>query len=47
MKKNISRPASRQQGVVTLLVALTLPVLVGAAALAVDLAYLHVVRNEL
>lgn len=47
MTKNLSKPASRQQGVVTLLVALTLPVLVGAAALAVDLAYLHVVRNEL
>ena len=36
-----------QKGAVALLVALTLPVLVGAAALAVDLAYLHVVRNEL
>jgi hypothetical protein len=42
-------PASAmgQKGSVTLLVALTLPVLLGAAALAVDLAYLHVVRNEL
>ncbi|MCO4088108.1 MAG: hypothetical protein HEQ17_03805 [Limnohabitans sp.] len=36
-----------QKGAVTLLVALTLPVLVGAAALAVDMAHLHVVRNEL
>ena len=41
------KAAQRQQGAVTLLVALTLPVLVGAAALAVDLAYLQVVRNEL
>ena len=37
----------QQKGAVTLLVALTLPILVGAAALAVDMAYLHVVRNEL
>ena len=36
-----------QKGSVSVLVALTLPVLVGAGALAVDLAYLHVVRNEL
>jgi Flp pilus assembly protein TadG len=42
--KNFSRS---QKGAVSVLVALTLPVLVGAGALAVDLAYLHVVRNEL
>ncbi|OYU10896.1 MAG: pilus assembly protein TadE [Comamonadaceae bacterium PBBC1] len=36
-----------QRGAVTLLVALTLPLLVGLAALAIDLAHLHVVRNEL
>ena len=47
MKKTMSKRSCKQKGVVTLLVALTLPVLVGAAALAVDLAYLHVVRNEL
>lgn len=46
--KKINFPfAPKQKGAVTVLVALTLPVLVGAAALAVDLAYLHVVRNEL
>ena len=47
MKKKIAVPLAKQKGAVTVLVALTLPVLVGAAALAVDLAYLHVVRNEL
>lgn len=47
MKTYFSKRVSRQQGVVTLLVALTLPVLLGAGALALDLAYLHVVRNEL
>ncbi len=47
MKKKLTKKASGQKGVVTLLVALTLPVLVGVAAFAVDLAYLHVVRNEL
>ncbi|WP_158271640.1 TadG family pilus assembly protein [Limnohabitans sp. 2KL-1] len=48
MKKQMPiRCAAQQKGAVTLLVALTLPVLMGAAALAVDLAYLHVVRNEL
>ena len=36
-----------EKGVVTLLVAMVLPVLVGVAAFAVDMAYLHVVRNEL
>jgi Flp pilus assembly protein TadG len=46
--KKINFPfVQKQTGVVTVLVALTLPVLVGAAALAVDLAYLHVVRSEL
>jgi Flp pilus assembly protein TadG len=45
--KKIKRFFERQQGSVSVLVALTLPVLVGAGALAVDLAYLHVVRNEL
>ncbi|MEK7344568.1 MAG: TadG family pilus assembly protein [Pseudomonadota bacterium] len=56
MKKNIpiasrsstlSPRMAAQKGSVTVLVALALPVLVGVAALAVDLAYLHVVRNEL
>jgi len=47
MKQVIFPFAQKQKGAVTVLVALTLPVLVGAAALAVDLAYLHVVRNEL
>ena len=42
-----NRVSRFQKGAVSVLVALTLPVLVGAAALAVDLAYLHVVRNEL
>lgn len=46
MKKNNAYPKS-QKGAVAVLVALTLPVLLGAGALAVDLAYLHVVRNEL
>jgi len=39
--------ATPQKGAVTVLVALLLPVLLGVGALAVDLAYLHVVRNEL
>lgn len=43
----IGRLSKSQKGAVSVLVALTLPVLVGAGALAVDLAYLHVVRNEL
>lgn len=43
----IRRFAPSQKGMVTVLVALTLPVLIGVGALAVDLAYLHVVRNEL
>jgi len=47
MKQGIFSFPHKQKGAVTVLVALTLPVLVGAAALAVDLAYLHVVRNEL
>jgi uncharacterized cupin superfamily protein len=45
--KKIRRFSNSQKGAVSVLVALTLPVLVGAGALAVDLAYLHVVRNEL
>lgn len=46
--KKINFPfVQKQKGAVTVLVALTLPVLVGVAALAVDLAYLHVVRSEL
>ena len=45
--KKIKRFSKSQKGAVSVLVALTLPVLVGAGALAVDLAYLHVVRNEL
>ena len=43
----IRQHAPKQKGAVTLLVALTLPILIGAAALAVDMAHLHVVRNEL
>lgn len=43
----IRRFSKSQKGAVSVLVALALPVLVGAGALAVDLAYLHVVRNEL
>ncbi len=45
--KKIKRFREAQKGAVSVLVALTLPVLIGAGALAVDLAYLHVVRNEL
>lgn len=45
--KNDRKTWRCQKGSVSLLVALTLPVLLGAGALAVDLAYLHVVRNEL
>lgn len=45
--KKIGRFSNSQKGAVSVLVALTLPVLLGAGALAVDLAYLHVVRNEL
>jgi Flp pilus assembly protein TadG len=47
MKQVIFSFPHKQKGAVSVLVALTLPVLVGAAALAVDLAYLHIVRNEL
>jgi Flp pilus assembly protein TadG len=43
----IKRSSTPQKGAVTVLVALTLPVLLGVGALAVDLAYLYVVRNEL
>lgn len=45
--KKIRRFSKTQKGAVSVLVALTLPVLIGAGALAVDLAYLHVVRSEL
>lgn len=45
--KKITRLSTSEKGAVSVLVALTLPVLLGAGALAVDLAYLHVVRNEL
>lgn len=45
--KKLKRFSNAQKGAISVLVALTLPVLVGAGALAVDLAYLHVVRNEL
>lgn len=47
MNKKISLRKHTQKGAVAVLVALALPVLIGAAALAVDLAHLHVVRNEL
>lgn len=39
--------AHRQRGAVAPLVALMLPVLIGSAAFVIDLAYVHVVRNEL
>lgn len=42
-----TKPKKLQRGSVTLLVALMLPMLLGLAALVVDIAYLHVVRNEL
>ena len=45
--KHIPTSPKSQQGAVAVLVAFTLPVLLGAGALVVDLAYLHVVRNEL
>jgi hypothetical protein len=45
--KKIKGSATPQKGAVTVLVALLLPVLLGVGALAVDLAYLQVVRNEL
>ena len=45
--KKIKRLPTSQKGAVSVLVALTLPLLLGVGALAVDLAYLHVVRNEL
>jgi hypothetical protein len=45
--KKIKLFSKSQKGAVSVLVALSLPVLLGAGALAVDLAYLHVVRNEL
>jgi hypothetical protein len=45
--KKIKRSPTSQKGAVSVLVAITLPVLLGVGALAVDLAYLHVVRNEL
>ena len=45
--KKIKRSPTSQKGAVSVLVALTLPLLLGVGALAVDLAYLHVVRNEL
>lgn len=37
----------QERGAVALLVALMLPVLIGTAAFAIDLAYVHVVRSEL
>ena len=40
-------PARHQRGAVAPLVALMLPVLIVSAAFAIDLAYVHVVRNEM
>lgn len=40
-------PPQDQRGAVAVLVALMLPVLTGAAAFAIDLAYVHVVRSEM
>lgn len=45
--KKIQQFSRSEKGAVSVLVALALPMLMGAGALAVDLAYLHVVRNEL
>lgn len=45
--KKIQQISRSEKGAVSVLVALALPMLMGAGALAVDLAYLHVVRNEL
>jgi len=47
MQLNLALSRTHQRGAVTLLIALTLPVLVGLAALAIDLSHLHGVRNEL
>lgn len=47
MKKNLSQPQKSQRGGVSLMAVLLTPVLLGFAALAVDIAYFHVVRNEL
>ena len=44
MKKKTSR---RQRGAVAPVVALSMPVLIGVAAFAVDLAYVYLVRNEM
>ena len=46
-KRAIHAPATAQRGVVTLIAALMLPVLLGTAAFAIDLAWVRVVRNEL
>lgn len=46
-KRAIHTPAAAQRGVVTLMAALMLPVLLGTAAFAIDLAWVRVVRNEL
>ncbi len=45
--KKIKLFSKSQNGAVSVLVALTLPVLAGVGVLAVDMAYLYVVRNEL
>ena len=41
------KPALKQRGSVSLMVAFVLPVFLGLAALAIDLVYLQVVRNEM
>ena len=43
----MKQPPFRQRGTVAVVVAMMLPLMVGAAAFAVDLAYVYVVRNEM
>lgn len=45
--RNPPEPLHAERGVVTLLVALMIPVFLGIAALVIDVAYLQIVRNEL
>ena len=47
MKRKLPILYEPQRGAVALMTALMLPVLIGAAALAIDLAYVHVVRSEM
>lgn len=47
MQRKTRAQSGQQKGTVTVIVALFLPMLIGAGALVVDLAYLYVVRSEL